>query len=240
MDLETPGGTGAKFSVDALMAARRNTKEAIALIASGIKPGMREEDARRIAKDTLERLGSHKGWHKILIRFGSNTVKDFEDPSERDVCLRDGDIFFIDIGPIWGDTEGDGGETFVVGQNPDPDMQRCAEDVKRIFDAVRDQWMTSGMTGKELYDFAGKKTAELGWVLNMGLTGHRLSDFPHGACYDGTLGAVAFGPHRIYGSSKFRFVIRRSHSVVSSKTCSSPPVSKVRCHAAGPVTRACL
>jgi methionyl aminopeptidase len=139
MDLETPEGTGAKCSVDALMAARRNTKEAIALIASGIKPGMREEDARQIAKDTLERLKSHKGWHKILVRFGSNTVKDFEDPSERDVCLRDGDIFFIDIGPIWGDTEGDGGETFVVGQNPDPDMQRCAEDVKRIFDTVRDQ-----------------------------------------------------------------------------------------------------
>jgi methionyl aminopeptidase len=45
-------------------------------------------------------------------------VKDFEDTSERDVRLRDGDIFFIDIGPIWGDTEGDGGETFVVGQNP--------------------------------------------------------------------------------------------------------------------------
>jgi methionyl aminopeptidase len=57
MDLETLEGTGAKFSVDALMAARRNTKEAIALIASGIKPGMREEDARQIAKDTLERLG---------------------------------------------------------------------------------------------------------------------------------------------------------------------------------------
>lgn len=190
MDLETLEKTGVKFSLDALMDARKNTKEAIALIASSIKPGMREEDARQMAKETIERLGSHKGWHKILIRFGANTVKDFEDPSERDVRLRDGDIFFIDIGPIWGDTEGDGGETFVVGQNPDPDMERCAEDVKRIFDAVRDQWMYSGMTGKELYDFAGKTAAELGWVLNMSLTGHRLSDFPHSAFYDGTLSAV--------------------------------------------------
>jgi methionyl aminopeptidase len=194
MDLETLEGTGPKFSVDALMDARKNTKEAIALIARGIKPGMREEDARQMAKETLERLGSHKGWHKILIRFGANTVKDFEDPSERDVRLRDGDIFFVDIGPIWGDTEGDGGETFVVGQNPDPDMERCAEDVKRIFDAVRDQWMASGMTGKELYDFAEKTSADFGWVLNMSLTGHRLSDFPHSAHYDGTLSAVSIRP----------------------------------------------
>ena len=46
MDLETLEANGAKFSVDALMDARRNTKEAIALIASGIKPGMSEDDAR--------------------------------------------------------------------------------------------------------------------------------------------------------------------------------------------------
>jgi methionyl aminopeptidase len=65
---------------------------------------------------------------------------------------------------------------------------------KEIFSIVRDQWMASSMNGKELYDFAVKATADLGWVLNLGLTGHRLSDFPHHAHYSGTLGAVSIRP----------------------------------------------
>jgi len=194
MDTEMLEKTGTNFSNEALMDARKNTKEAISLIARSIRPGMLEEDARQMAKETLERLGSHKGWHKILIRFGPNTIKNFEDPSERGVKLANGDLFFVDIGPVWGDTEGDGGETFVVGDNPDPDMKRCAEDVKKIFHIVRNQWLQSGMTGKELYDFAFKTAADLGWVLNMELTGHRLSEFPHSAYYDGTLAAVSIRP----------------------------------------------
>jgi methionyl aminopeptidase len=194
MNIEALEKTGTNFSVDALMSARSKTKEAISLIARSVTPGMFEEEARQCAKETLDRLGSQKGWHKILVRFGPNTIKNFEDPSAREVRLRDGDIFFIDIGPVWGDTEGDGGETFVIGESPDPDMKRCAVDVKRIFALVRDQWMSSGMNGKELYDFAFKATADLGWVLNMELTGHRLSEFPHSAYYAGTLAAVSIRP----------------------------------------------
>jgi methionyl aminopeptidase len=194
MNFEMMEKTGANFSHENLMAARRNTKEAISLIARAIQPGMLEEDARQMAKATLERLGSQKGWHKILIRFGSNTMKNFEDPSERGVRLGNNDLFFIDIGPVWGDTEGDGGATFVVGEESDPDMKKCATDVKQIFHVVRKQWLQSGMTGKELYDFAFKTAADLGWALNMELTGHRLSEFPHSAYYDGTLAAVSIRP----------------------------------------------
>jgi Xaa-Pro aminopeptidase len=186
--------TGPNFSHEALMTARKNTKEAIGLTARAIKPGMLEEDARQMAKETLERIGSTKGWHKILIRFGRNTILNFDDPSERGTRLRDDDLFFVDIGPVWGDTEGDGGETFVVGQNPDPDMKRLPEDTKRIFHTVRKQWLASGMNGKELYDFAFKTAADVGWVLDMALTGHRLSEFPHSAYYDGTLAAVSIRP----------------------------------------------
>jgi Xaa-Pro aminopeptidase len=194
VDVERLEKTGPGFSHDALIDARRKTKKAIALVASSIVPGMLEEDARQLAKSTLQQLGSQKGWHKILVRFGSNTTKNFQEPSDQSVRLADGDIFFLDIGPVWGDTEGDGGETFVVGKHPDPDMSGCADDVKRIFHAVRTQWLTSGMTGKELYDFASVTAADMGWVLNLELTGHRLSDFPHSAYYDGTLAAVSIRP----------------------------------------------
>ncbi|MGO9453225.1 MAG: M24 family metallopeptidase [Candidatus Binataceae bacterium] len=184
--------TGDKWSLDALMGARAKTKAAIAAIAENITPGMLEEDARQMAKGVLEAAGSTKGWHKILIRFGPNTIKNFEDPSERGVALGADDLFFIDIGPVWGDTEGDGGETFVTGS--DPDMARCKDAVKRIFHLVREKWLTTGMGGAALYEFAQKTTADMGWILNMELTGHRLSEFPHSAYYDGTLAAVSMRP----------------------------------------------
>ncbi len=183
---------GEKWSFDSLMKARAKTRAAIAAIAANISPGMVEEDARQMAREVLESAGSTHGWHKILVRFGSNTIRNFAEPSERGVKLGDQDIFFIDIGPVWGDTEGDGGKTFVIGS--DPEMLRCSRDVETIFHIVRDKWLTTGMNGKALYDFAQKVTADMGWVLNMELTGHRLSEFPHSAYYDGTLAAVSIRP----------------------------------------------
>lgn len=53
MNTEMLEKTGTNFSNDALMDARKNTKEAISLIARSIKPGMLEEDARQMAKETL-------------------------------------------------------------------------------------------------------------------------------------------------------------------------------------------
>jgi Xaa-Pro aminopeptidase len=114
MTTEELESTGTNFSLEALMHARKNTRAAMAQIARAIEPGMLEEDARLMAKETLAGLGSHKGWHRITVRFGSNTIKNFPDASEPGTRLGDGDIFFLDIGPVWGDTEGDAGETFVV------------------------------------------------------------------------------------------------------------------------------
>jgi methionyl aminopeptidase len=194
MDIQAIEKTGPNYSVEKLLDARRKTAEAVLQIAERIKPGMFEEEARRVGDETLRQLGSTRGWHKTLVRFGSNTTKNYVDPSEPNVRLRDNDIFFVDIGPIWGDTEGDGGGTFVVGQQVDADMKRCSVDVRRIFETVRRQWLVSQMTGKELYDFATKAAADLGWMLNLGLTGHRLSDYPHKAHYAGTLGSITVHP----------------------------------------------
>jgi methionyl aminopeptidase len=194
MELKVLERTGPNYSIEKLLNARRKTTEAVLRIAEKIKPDMLEEDARRIGDETLRQLGSTQGWHKTLVRFGCNTTKNYVDPSEPNVRLGDNDIFFVDIGPIWGDTEGDGGGTFVVGQQPDIEMKRCTLDVTRIFETVRRQWLATQITGKELYDFAITAAADLGWILNLGLTGHRLSDYPHKAHYAGTLGAITFHP----------------------------------------------
>ena len=60
---------------------------------------------------------------------GPNTTKDFMERSEPGVVLGENDIFFVDIGPIYGDTEGDAGDTFVFGD--DPDHLRAKREVRR-------------------------------------------------------------------------------------------------------------
>jgi methionyl aminopeptidase len=186
-------GTGEKFSLDLLMDMRLRTRKAVHLIADQVKVGMVEEDAKAMARATLEGLGMRRGWHHIIVRFGPNTTKDFMERSDKGVVLGGNDIFFVDIGPVYGDTEGDAGDTFVVGD--DPDHLRAKREVRIIWDTVRDKWFAEGVTGKELYDFAIATAESYGWKLNMDLSGHRLSDFPHSAHYDGPLAEVEFRPN---------------------------------------------
>jgi methionyl aminopeptidase len=104
MDIKALEKTGPNYSVEKLLTARHKTTETVLRIAEEIKPGMLEEDARRIGQETLEKLGSNQGWHKTLVRFGRNTIKNYVDPSEPDVRLGDNDIFFVDTarsGAIW-------------------------------------------------------------------------------------------------------------------------------------------
>jgi methionyl aminopeptidase len=186
-------GTGEKFSLELLMDMRTRTRKAVHLIADQVEVGMVEEDAKAMARATLEGLGMRRGWHHIIVRFGPNTTKDFKERSEKGAVLGENDIFFVDIGPVYGDTEGDAGDTFVVGS--DPEHLRAKSDVRLIWDTVRDKWLAEGVTGKELYDFAIATAQSYGWNLNMDLSGHRLSDFPHSAHYDGPLAEVEFRPN---------------------------------------------
>jgi Xaa-Pro aminopeptidase len=186
-------GTGEKFELAKLLAVRSRTRHAVHKIAAGISVGMVEEDARAMAREVLKSLEMRRGWHHIITRLGPNTTKDFMALSEPGVVLQPNDIFFIDIGPIYGDTEGDAGETFVVGD--DPEHHRAKADVREIWEEVRAKWFATGATGHELYDFAQEAAVRRGWKLNLDLSGHRLSDFPHSAHYDGSLADVSFRPN---------------------------------------------
>jgi Xaa-Pro aminopeptidase len=193
MTTEELEGTGEKFSLDSLMEVRALTRKAVHVIADQVQPGMSEEQAKAIARDTLKGMGMRRGWHHIIVRCGPNTTKDFMERSEPGVVLGDNDIFFVDIGPIYGDTEGDAGDTFVFGSNPL--HLKAKKDVRTIWDIVREKWFAESLSGKELYDFAIATTESFGWKLNMDLSGHRLSDFPHSAHYDGPLAEVSFRPN---------------------------------------------
>jgi len=185
-------GTGARFSLDALMDMRVRTRKAVHAIAEQVRPGMKEEDARAMARQTLSSMGMRRGWHHIIVRCGPNTTKDFMARSDPGVVLGNDDIFFVDIGPVFHGVEGDAGDTFVFGDYP---LHHKAKlDARAIWDEVRQVWFDERLTGRALYEVATSKAEERGWRLNMDLSGHRLSDFPHSVHYDGSLAEVDLPP----------------------------------------------
>ena len=154
---------------------------------------MAEEEAKAIARETLQSLEMRRGWHHIIVRCGPNTTKDFMERSEPGVVLGDDDIFFVDIGPIYGDTEGDAGETFVfgIGRGPSPGQEGGTADLGRGPGGVVHQGQHRARSSTTT---PPRWQAGYGWKLNMDLSGHRLSDFPHSAHYDGPLAEVEFRP----------------------------------------------
>ena len=187
--------SGSAFNEDKLLHVRKLTRDAISRIAAAVRPGMVEEEAVEMAKDILAEAKMLRGWHDVYVRFGSNTTKTFGASSEPGMILGDNDIFSIDIGPTWMQWEGDGGDSFVTGNNPE--MRRCTDDVREIFHLTRKYWAEKSATGKELYDFAANEAELRGWKLNMDLSGHRISDFPHATVYDGPLAEIDFCPSRL-------------------------------------------
>src|SRR5580658_9283021 len=148
-DVTTIEGTGTVFKLDDFMAVRARTRKAVHMIAEQITPGMSEDKAKEIARATLGDLGMRRGWHHIIVRCGPNTTKDFMERSEPGVVLGDNDIYFIDIGPVYGYVEGDAGDTFVFGDH-EPHL-RAQRDVRTIWDTVRSKWLSEQITGIELY-----------------------------------------------------------------------------------------
>jgi hypothetical protein len=212
----TQEAVGENYDATMLLEARRRTWQVIHKVAEGVEPDMLEDDAVELARRVLADADMARGWHGLHIRFGDNTLKNYGEPSEPGTVLRDDDIFFIDIGPVWQKWEGDGGDTFVVGH--DPVMHAAARDVKLLFDRVHARWRDDRLTGMALYEFAAAQAAAMGWALNLDMAGHRLSDFPHKAIHKGDLASAPYTPSIDCGCWKSRFAIPRVRSAHSTKT----------------------
>ena len=185
--------TGEKFSLDALMDVRARTRRAVHLIADQVSPGMAEEDAKEMARETLRGMGMRRGWHHIIVRCGPNTTKDFMGRSEPGVVLGDRRHLLRRHRPDLRGHRGRRRRHLRPGRNPE--HLRAKREVRMIWDQVRDRWFAEGTTGEQLYEFAIATAEGYGWKLNLDLSGHRLSDFPHSAHYDGPLAEVHFRPN---------------------------------------------
>ena len=184
--------TTSGFSIEKMLETRGKALQAVNRIASQVQVGMLEEEANKMVAATLQEMGATKAFHKPYIRFGSNTTKTFGADSEPGIRLGTDDIFFIDVGPVWEGYEGDAGDTFVTGS--DPELKQCALDARRIFAAVANKWKTEKATGVELYQFAANMAKDSGWELNLDLGGHRLGEHPSGEQYEGPLSEISFNP----------------------------------------------
>jgi Xaa-Pro aminopeptidase len=182
---------GPGFDAMRLLEAREQSRAAVDAIAARIRPGMTEPEAETIATEVFAGLRFERVWHPTHIRFGANTLKLYKERSEPTVVLGDQDLFFIDIGPVWAGHEGDYGDTFVLGD--DPEMHAMARAARELFDAIAARWR-EGLSGRALYVEAEAGARAMGYELNLGAPGHRLGDFPHAVHRAGNLAAADFPP----------------------------------------------
>ncbi len=185
-------GIGPTFSLAAMLRARERTFDAVNRVAAAIKPGMTERDAAGTAQAMLDALGMERIWHKNLVRFGSGTLKTFHQSSDPGRVLGEDDIFFVDLGVVWDGHEGDAGDTFVTGS--DPEMSACAQAARDLWAIVAARWADQRPSGEALYAYAARQAETMGWRLNLEIRGHRVSDFPHAIYRAGALGDFAACP----------------------------------------------
>ncbi len=193
MTAQPKEAVGAAYNIDSMRYAQAMTWQAIDHLAQRIRPGMRESEARELGKQVLTDLDMQRIWHPLLVRFGANTLKAFNQRSESDPVLGEHDIFFIDMGAVWQGHEGDAGATFTTGN--DPEMIACASAAKALFDRVQSRWKNDQVAGLELYRYAEEQAQTMGWRLNLDIKGHRVSDFPHAVHRGGDLGDFEHCPN---------------------------------------------
>ena len=86
------------------------------IVRSGVSEKQMSDEIHKLGQD---RYGVRTHWHKRVVRAGPNTREPFkEDPPDR--MIEDGDILYVDLGPVFEEWEADFGRTFVLGSKPDP------------------------------------------------------------------------------------------------------------------------
>ena len=171
------------FNLKEYLAARKEAVEITQEIALELAPGTSEDEAHALCKEVFARRGINKLWHPTKIRFGKNTLCTFREESAPGMRLGMGDIFFIDLGPVFAGHEGDYGETFRCGGGSDP----LIEASKEIFALTEKAWKNQKLTGPELYEVASSAAQAKGYKLDRRSAGHRCGDFPHAIFHKGKL-----------------------------------------------------
>jgi Xaa-Pro aminopeptidase len=187
--------SGDSFQLERLLQAREKSIALMETLGKRILPGMTEGEALAICDSLYKERGVEKKWHRSWIRFGENTLLPYGELADPKTTLKENDIFFVDLGPVFDNYEGDIGKAYVVGN--DSEMHKCKKDSEEIFQIVSDKWREDRLTGEALYQFAEEEAKKRGWLFSTrGASGHRVSDFPHAVHYKGAIAKLPFTPSR--------------------------------------------
>jgi hypothetical protein len=133
-----------RFIKEGIYHARDKTKLALQKIHAAITIGMTEEEGRKLALEICATMGATKHWHTPHVRFGAGTLLNFNDKRRSDRQLELGNACYIDLGPVWTDPahelsyEGDYGDSFVFGENPDAEL--CVSACHQLFQEAQNEW----------------------------------------------------------------------------------------------------
>ena len=182
---------GEQFNLEDYLRAQKKSKQVVLAFSKLLKPGMNELETKELLEKILDESGMQKRWHPSKMRIGPNTIKNFRDNCSPHI-ISENDIFFVDIGPVYDNHEGDYGETFTLGS--DQRLKKLAEASQNIFNSTLKVWQEKNLTGIELYKFAEQEAHKLNLKLNSNMYGHRMGDFPHAVHSKAALGSVNFTP----------------------------------------------
>lgn len=148
--------------------------EAGGLIAAGRSERDVEKDIYDLA---LARFGVEKHWHKRIVRAGSNTLfTAVDNPPVR--MIEPDDLVYVDLGPVFGEWEGDVGRTYSLGH--DPEKARLVADLERVFVAAQARYHARpDISGAEFYELVCSLAREAGWRFGGVIAGHVVGEFPH-------------------------------------------------------------
>ncbi len=144
------------------------------LIAVGRSESDVEEDIRELA---AREFGVEKHWHRRIVRSGPNSVTIAGDhPPVR--VIADGDIVYLDLGPVFEGWEADIGKSYVLGG--DVRKNALVAELPRQFQKLQDHFRAHpGITGAALYDFTVQSAQAAGWKFGGKIAGHIVSEFAH-------------------------------------------------------------
>jgi Xaa-Pro aminopeptidase len=176
----TPTGTTEDDRARELLAAQDNALTLFDEISRRglVVPGKGEKQLSDEVRDLgAELFGTDKHWHKRIVRAGENTLQPYrENPPDR--VIADGDIVFLDLGPIFAEWEADIGRTYVLGD--DPGKLRLRDDLDDVWTAGRDFFDAHpDVTGEQLYAEVCAQARARGWVFGGPHSGHLVGEFPH-------------------------------------------------------------
>jgi Xaa-Pro dipeptidase len=163
-----------------LLEAQRKANELFAKVESQnlIRPGVTETEINESVYALAEQTyGITRYWHKRIVRAGRNTLAPY-DENPPDLTVKEDDVVFLDLGPVFEEWEADFGRTFVVGN--DPVKHKLRRDIEEGFAKGKRYFQQQpDIACDELYNYACELAKKCGWEYGGPIAGHLIGVFPH-------------------------------------------------------------